>query len=435
MTVTIGDDPSVRILHGVKLYRDVRIGGTVFRGAADTPGRTIDYIFDLLPATALAGKTVLDLGTAGGAVCFEAVRRGAKRAVGVEMEERRIRGARFIKRKTRLATVEFVEQDFWQYLQRTRPRVDVVFTLNVLHHLANPFPLLRRIAAAALERIVIEIPVTIAVEDYSAYGAALSELPPEGPITSAGDITRFLALYDFALEATRPSPEETRFCGHDAVPRAVYVYVRQSPSLVKSREERRLEVERYRGPRQASWQRARSDASNIDVRAGDPPDEILLHALGEAWAARMVNVLLCGPPAAGKSHVFDRAAPGSQPPYNYKVFKCPNDKNQQGLRRHLSPRPGEGGKIGQVLLSTVDDASAHCTIEGLALAVAGQPVVCLLLNVAFDDHFDRLHRRQVDRVGTVDAKVDYEVPLLYDCADVIERLRKHGCRYRVLTWV
>ena len=88
-----------------------------------------------------------------------------------------------------------------------------------------------------------------------------------------------------------------------------------------------------------------------------------------------------------------------------------------------------------MLLSTVDDASAHCTAEELALAVAGRPVVCLVLNIGFDEHFDRLYRRQVDRAGTSDASVDYEVPLQFDCAEVIARLRAHGCPYRVLTLI
>lgn len=423
----------MRILQGVKLYREVRIGSTVFRGAVDTPGRTIDYVFDLLPSAAVAGKSVLDLGTAGGAVCFEAVRRGARHAVGVEMEERRIRGARFIKRTTRLTSVEFVQEDFWQYLRRARPEVDVVFVLNVLHHLGNPFPMLRRIVGAARERIVIEIPVTVDVEEYHDYGPAMAGLPGEGPIRAVDDITQFLALYDFVLEREHPSPPEARFCGHDEVARAVYVYSRLSRLVVKSREERAGEIERYRAARDASWDKARSDPFNIDCRPDDRLSDILGKAFGDDWTGGRINVLLCGPPASGKSHYFEGAAPGAHPPYHYKIFKFPNDKNQGGLRRHLNPRPGEAGKIAQVMLSSVDGPSAHCTAEALAVATTGRAVVCLLLNVAFDTHFDRLYRRQADRVNTADAVVDYEAPLQFDCAGVIDCLRAHGCPYRVLT--
>ena len=433
--VTTGEDPSVQILQGVKLYREIRIGSTVFRGAADTPGRTIDYVLDLLPNAALAGKTVLDLGTAGGAVCFEAVRRGARKAVGVETEERRIRGARFIQGRTRLQSVEFVQQDFWTFLQRTRPQVDVVFILNVLHHIANPFPLLRRICKAARDRVVVEIPMTIDAKGYSQYGAGLSEIPREGSIKSAEDITRFLALYDFALEHHRPSPPETKFCGNYDVPRAVYVYSRLSASRVKSLDERRLEVEPYREARNISWERARTDAFNIDCQPGEPLSDILRKALDGDWTDATLNVLLCGPAAAGKSHYFESAGLDAHPPYNYKIFKFPNDENREGLRRHLNPQPGEGGKIAQVMLSTIDDESAHCTSKELALATSGRPIVCLLLNVSFEEHFDRLYRRQVDRVGTVDEGVNYEVPLQFDCTEVINHLRKHRCHYRVLTVV
>lgn len=432
--VSTGENPSVQLLHGVKLYREVHVGGTVFRGTADTPGRTIRYVFDLLPDDAIAGRTVLDLGTAGGAVCFEAAGRGARSAVGVETEGRRIRGARFIRRRTREKKVTFVHQDFWEFFQQTRPHFDVIFALNVLHHFANPLPLLRRVAQAAGERIVVEVPTAIAAEDYNEYGDGLSNLTREGPIKSAEDITRFLALYDFALEQHRPSPQETQFCGSDEVPRAVFVYKRLPESRVKSREERRLEVEQFREARSLSWRQARADQFNIDCQPEEPLGEILSRALGDRWTDAAVNVILCGPAASGKSHLFETAGVGTHPQYHYKTFKFPNDKNQQGLRQHLSPRPGQGGKIAQVLLSSVDDPHAHCTVHDLARQVTGRPVVCLLLNVSFSEHFERLYRRQADRAGTPDGRVDYEVPLQFDCKHMVDRLRAHGCQYRVLTF-
>lgn len=429
--VSVGENRSVMILHGVKLYREVHIEGTVFRGTADTPGRTIHYVFDVLPEGALAGRTVLDLGTAGGAVCFEAVRRGASGATGVETEERRIRGARFIKRRTGQDRVTFVQQDFWEFFQHTRPQVDVIFALNVLHHFGNPLPLLRQIVHSARERIVVEVPMSISVEDYNEYGVAFANLPREGAINSADEITRFLALYDFTLELERASPPETQFYGRQQAPRALYVYKRLPQTHIKSRSERRAEVEPYRAPRATSWERARADQYNVDVVPGESLDQILDRALGAARTS--VNILLCGPPAAGKSYLFDSAHATSHPSYNYKVFKFPNDKGQEGRHQHLNPRQGEAGKIAQVMLSTVDDALSHCTPDALALATAGKPVVCLVLNIDFEEHFDRLYHRQVERAGTADASVDYEVPLQFNCTTVIERLRARGCQYRVLT--
>ena len=55
VTVTTGEDPSVHLLHGIKLFREVHLGGKVFRGSADTPGRTIGYVFDCIPASAVPG--------------------------------------------------------------------------------------------------------------------------------------------------------------------------------------------------------------------------------------------------------------------------------------------------------------------------------------------------------------------------------------------
>jgi len=93
--IRISDDPSLKILEAVKLFRDIRIGDTTYRGAHDTGGRTINYVFSLLPKDAFVGKDVLDVGSAGGSACFEAIARGSRRAVAVEISERSLRGGAF----------------------------------------------------------------------------------------------------------------------------------------------------------------------------------------------------------------------------------------------------------------------------------------------------------------------------------------------------
>lgn len=81
----------------------------------------------------VSGKTVLDLGCNNGHFTREAMRRGARRAVGVD-ESNAILGAR------ELAKREGVNAEFWQAdldskeFRRFCPKFDVVFLLSVLTH-------------------------------------------------------------------------------------------------------------------------------------------------------------------------------------------------------------------------------------------------------------------------------------------------------------
>jgi hypothetical protein len=103
------------------------------------------------------------------------------------------------------------------------------------------------------------------------------------------------------------------------------------------------------------------------------------------------------------------------------------------LHRHLSPRRGEGRRLAQALVSTSDDERAHVTADGLASSIKGLPVVCLLLNVDFKDHFDRLYCREIVRFSKPNANVLFELSMRFDCRRFIEAFQKHGCLYRVIT--
>ena len=119
-----------------------------------TPGddrrATADRIF---PAD-MTGKSVLDLGCNSGYFCFEALRRGAARVVGVDHSATAIRGAR------KLADCLGVEADFqvrdWNKDPLTE-RFDYVLCLNVLHHLDNPLLVIDQLIAATREKLVMEL--------------------------------------------------------------------------------------------------------------------------------------------------------------------------------------------------------------------------------------------------------------------------------------
>lgn len=426
---TSGEDSSVRILQGVKLYRDVRVGQRLFRGSRDGESRPIDYVLDVLPEHGLTGKSVLDLGTAGGAVCFEAVRRGCERAVGVEIADSRIRGAKLIKRITGVPNVEFIQGDFYAFLGHRVRQFDVIFVLNVLHHLANPFPLLRRICRASREHVVLETPDDVSAERYSEYSADLSDVEGARSPRTFGDIARFLAIQNFRIEQHRPSSADARFFRNAESERSLYLFGRES--RLKGREERWNEMQLYRGAREESYARARADEFNLDLRPTDDLTDILRAEFRRDWDEATLNFLLAGPRASGKSHYFDLAGPECRPRYNPKIFKFPNADGQHGLRRHLHPRRGEGRRFASALISSADDEDAHCTTPEIVRALRGRPVVCLLLNVDFEQHFDRLYQREVETFG--ESSVDFDVSLRFDCTRVITALRKSGVRYRVFT--
>ena len=419
----------MKILGGVKLFRDVRVGDTVFRGSKDTVSRSVDYIFDALPPDTLAGRAVLDIGAAGGAVCFEAVNQGCRSAVGVEIAEERIRGADAIKRLTRARNIHFVQQDFFGFLRDRSRQFDVVFLLNVLHHLGNPFPLLRRVARTTRDVLVIESPDDVDVSHYSEYGENLLHLEGARPAKTTDDFIRFLALSNFALVHRRSSEPGGTFSRGDESPRSIYVFRRSA--VGKTLDERLGEVEPYRTTRDITYSRARamgmneecSDDTNIVARLGA--------AFPHEWRTASVNFVIAGPRASGKTHLYERVGPTHHPAYNPKVFKFPDADSKRGLSRHLNPRPGQGLRFAQVLVSTADDEGAHCTTEELADALSGRRVICLLLNVGFVEHVRRLHQREAAQGFLTD--VDYDVSLRFECDRVAAALTSRGVRLRVLT--
>ena len=101
----------------------------------------------------MTGKTVLDLGCKFGFFCFEALKRGAKRAVGVDVDPYSLERAR------RLADCLGLDATFELFdieKEPIRERFDYVLCLNLLHHLRNPLTALERLAAVTDERLILE---------------------------------------------------------------------------------------------------------------------------------------------------------------------------------------------------------------------------------------------------------------------------------------
>jgi 2-polyprenyl-3-methyl-5-hydroxy-6-metoxy-1,4-benzoquinol methylase len=120
-----------------------------------TRGRDRSQTRDLIFPESLAGKTVLDIGSALGYFCFEAEVKGAARVLGVELDPERLRQACLLK-KIVGSQVEFLQRDILR--QPLDEQFDYVCLLNVVHHLDEPIRAIHQLAALARETLIIEFP-------------------------------------------------------------------------------------------------------------------------------------------------------------------------------------------------------------------------------------------------------------------------------------
>jgi SAM-dependent methyltransferase len=110
-------------------------------------------VADLIFAADLQGKSVLDVGCYYGFFLHEAIRRGARRAVGIEADPERYRIASTLaglwegKIEVHQGLLEEVRLD---------EQFDVVLMLNVLHHVRDPVPVMRRLAALCRGTVIVE---------------------------------------------------------------------------------------------------------------------------------------------------------------------------------------------------------------------------------------------------------------------------------------
>ncbi len=121
-----------------------------------TSGRDRSQTSDIIFAESIKGKSVLDIGCFLGSFCHEAVRRGANRVVGIDVDEDRLRQARLVADCVGMAKdIEFKLLDI--ETGNLDEQFDVVLMLNVLHHLRNPLAVLDKVIAQTKERLVLEV--------------------------------------------------------------------------------------------------------------------------------------------------------------------------------------------------------------------------------------------------------------------------------------
>lgn len=129
-------------------YQQITLpGGVVIPGNDRAPAADLIYPADL------RGKSVLDVGCYYGFFLHDAIRRGAHRAVGIEADPERFRIA------STLASLWDGKVDIHQGLLEEvelDEKFDVVLFLNVLHHVRDPVPVIRKLASLCRGTLIIE---------------------------------------------------------------------------------------------------------------------------------------------------------------------------------------------------------------------------------------------------------------------------------------
>lgn len=137
------------------------IGETAFSGyqritlpdGRTIPGVDRSPVADLIYPAHLDGKSVLDVGCYYGFFLHEAIRRGAQRAVGIEADPERFRIA------NTLAQLWDGKIDIHEGLLEdveVKEKFDVVLFLNVLHHVKDPVPVIRKLAGLCRGTLIVE---------------------------------------------------------------------------------------------------------------------------------------------------------------------------------------------------------------------------------------------------------------------------------------
>jgi 2-polyprenyl-3-methyl-5-hydroxy-6-metoxy-1,4-benzoquinol methylase len=138
-----------RFLAGTKMEAYQRI--ELPHGLA-TPGRDRSHSVTEVFRHPVAGKSLLDVGCKHGYFCHEALRRGATRVKGIDIEAENVAITREIARLWNRP----IEAELVDFLALPEEPFDVVLFLNVLHHVLDPVAALRKLAALSRERLVIE---------------------------------------------------------------------------------------------------------------------------------------------------------------------------------------------------------------------------------------------------------------------------------------
>ncbi len=197
--------------------------GQATRG--DDRSATSDAIF----SADMTGRSVLDVGCQIGHFCFDALRRGADRAVGLDINPHALDEARPIADCLGLPA-EFAQHDIEQ--QNIDGRFDDVLCLNVMHHFKNPITALERLVRATRRRLILELP-TFARRDRRKFGLSplIAAVLERLPVMYAGPTGANSKHYSPKFAIT-PAAVRNMLLFH----RNTFAHIEAAPSAFKDRQ-------------------------------------------------------------------------------------------------------------------------------------------------------------------------------------------------------
>ncbi len=144
--------------------------------------------FSALEQINFRSKTVLDIGCGYGALCYFAEKKGASFVMGTELKPHRYIGSILTKRILK-SSVVFSQKNI--FIDKLNEKFDLVFLLNVIHHLPEPFHAIKEISRICKDTFVLEFPNLMDSKFRSTFSCdSLDEtLPLIGVSTSDQDQT------------------------------------------------------------------------------------------------------------------------------------------------------------------------------------------------------------------------------------------------------
>ena len=115
------------------------------------------------------GKNVLDLGCAAGAVCFEALNRGAQSATGIEYDFKKFKSALRIASELKIKNAYFKNENIIDFMIQNKKHFDTIFMLNILHHIHDPKLIMDLIIEIEPEFIIFEGPIYPFFKSYKQF--------------------------------------------------------------------------------------------------------------------------------------------------------------------------------------------------------------------------------------------------------------------------
>src|SRR5262249_45155493 len=133
-------------------YQKIHLGAGF--STPDWDRTSIDGIFF---ADQLDGESILDIGSAQGRFCIEALRRGAASATGLETSPECIRQARRIAEMLDVRPRPTYLREDVEHWTAPAKSFDRVLCLNVLHHFYDPISVLHKLLSITRKRLYLEV--------------------------------------------------------------------------------------------------------------------------------------------------------------------------------------------------------------------------------------------------------------------------------------